>query len=153
GGGNPILLTGLANGVTYSFTVTATNIAGTGPPSASSNSVTPSGPTVPTASGVGGGGGSGGGGGGGGGPRFHVSVGGPSGQVTVGGTVTLIVDISNPAGNADAATLHVSGSGLQLVSAKVDRGSGCTADGPGASCVLDFFNSGLSASEELTFRV
>src|SRR5262249_30043923 len=47
GGGSPILLTGLTNGVTYTFTATATNIAGTGPPSASSNAVTPGGPTLP----------------------------------------------------------------------------------------------------------
>jgi hypothetical protein len=67
--------------------------------------------------------------------------------------VTLIVGISNSAGNADSATLHVSAVGLQFVSAKVDRGSGCTADGSGASCFLDFFNSGLASSEELTFRV
>jgi len=67
--------------------------------------------------------------------------------------VTLTVGISNSAGNADSAALHVSGLGLQFVSAQVDRGSGCSADGSGASCFLDFFNSGLSSSELLTFRV
>ncbi len=35
-------MTGLTNGTTYHFTVTATNIAGTSAPSGSSNSVTPS---------------------------------------------------------------------------------------------------------------
>jgi hypothetical protein len=35
----------------------------------------------------------------------------------------------------------------------VDRGSGCTPDGGGVSCSLDFFNSGLSASEDLNVRV
>ncbi len=59
----------------------------------------------------------------------------------------LAVRISNPGGNADSANLAVSFSGLSYVSAQVDRGSGCTAGGGGASCFLDFFNSGLSATE------
>lgn len=41
GPGSPITVTGLTNGVAYTFTVTATNTAGTGPASAASNAVTP----------------------------------------------------------------------------------------------------------------
>ena len=41
GPGSPITVTGLTNGVAYTFTVTATNSAGTGPASAASNAVTP----------------------------------------------------------------------------------------------------------------
>jgi trimeric autotransporter adhesin len=47
GAASPITVTGLTNGTAYTFTVTATNANGTGPASASSNSVTPA--TVPGA--------------------------------------------------------------------------------------------------------
>jgi uncharacterized repeat protein (TIGR03803 family) len=42
GSGGPIIMQGLTNGTAYTFTVTATNPIGTGPPSGPSNSVTPS---------------------------------------------------------------------------------------------------------------
>jgi len=56
GRGAPITVTGLVNGIGYSFTVTATNLAGTGPASEPTDVVTPS---APTTSGGGGGGGGG----------------------------------------------------------------------------------------------
>ncbi len=48
GPSSPITLTGLTNGDTYTFTVTAANILGPGPPSAASDTVVPA-PTVPDA--------------------------------------------------------------------------------------------------------
>ncbi len=48
GSGSPIVVSNLANGIPYTFTVTAKNKIGTGPPSDASNSVTPA-RTVPDA--------------------------------------------------------------------------------------------------------
>ncbi|MCU1582644.1 MAG: fibronectin, partial [Microbacteriaceae bacterium] len=46
GTGSPLTVTGLTNGDTYTFTVTATNAIGTGAPSQASNAVTPATPAI-----------------------------------------------------------------------------------------------------------
>jgi hypothetical protein len=46
GSASPITVTGLTNGTAYTFKVKATNAIGTGPESAASNSVTPTGTTI-----------------------------------------------------------------------------------------------------------
>jgi hypothetical protein len=50
GAGGPLVVTGLTNGVSYTFTVTAHNAAGDGPPSGASNAVVPG--TTPVAPGA-----------------------------------------------------------------------------------------------------
>ena len=47
GSASPLVVAGLSNGTAYTFTVTATNAASTGPASAASNAVTPSGTNIP----------------------------------------------------------------------------------------------------------
>ena len=87
GAAGPLIVTGLTDGDTYTFTVTATNAAGTGPPSTPSVAVVPN-PPPPTANAV---------------------VGGPFPQGSQ--QVTLVIDGSNfPPG----ASVRVAGGGVNL---------------------------------------
>jgi hypothetical protein len=82
---SPIVVGGLTNGTSYSFVVTATNSAGTGPPSLASNSIIPAHP-------------SGGGGGGGGSSSVAITVSPPVQTVATGGTAAWTVSVTNTGG-------------------------------------------------------
>jgi Ca2+-binding RTX toxin-like protein len=93
---SPITVTALTNGVTYTFTVTATNGAGIGPASTASNTVTPT-ASGTTGGGTSGGGGSGGGGGGGS-NSFILTVTPQTQTVVNGATASWTVSVTNTGG-------------------------------------------------------
>ena len=88
GASSPLTVTGLTNGTSYTFTVTATNSIGTGPASTASNAVVPNNaPTVEYLIVAGGGGGGTGNSGGGGGNTSGGGGGGAGGLLS--GSVTV----------------------------------------------------------------
>lgn len=143
GSSSPIVISGLTNGTSYTFTVTARNVLGEGPSSASSNAVTPTaviasqqeyttagtysfivpvGLTAVHAVAVGGGGG------GGGAPNANGSGGGGLGwknsiAVTPGASITVVVGAGG-IGTADGGDSYFS-------SPAVVQGGGGTHSGGG----------------------
>jgi Subtilase family/Domain of unknown function DUF11/Fibronectin type III domain/WD40-like Beta Propeller Repeat len=141
GGASPITVNGLTNGTTYTFTVKASNSAGTGAASLPSNAVTPTAP-------VGGGGGGGGGSGGGGpGPDDVVTVGASPIPRAVGDSFVYTVTVTNQGTNSDGTTLTINlPAGVSYQGSKVDRGPGCTISGQTLACFLDFFPAGAGST-------
>jgi urease beta subunit len=136
--GSPILVAGLNNGTTYTFTVTSTNAAGASPASQPSNPVTPTAAPSTTAP-------SGGGGGGGGGKPADVGVvvTADSATANVGDTVIFRIGVTDT-DNGPAPNLHVMitlPSDGTLVQSYADRGPGCTNAGPNTlDCNLDYLS-------------
>ena len=119
---SPISLHGLTAGASYTFTVTATNSAGTGPPSSPSNAVT----IVPIS------GGGGGAGGGGAPPNLNVMI-NPS---LNSGNLQLKILIGNKGGVAFNTVLTVTTSGLSSVGSVTlwGLGAGCSTSGSTTTC-------------------
>jgi len=136
GSASPITITGLNDGTSYTFTVSATNSSGTGAASAASSAVTPSAAT----------GGGGGGGGGGAIPDLGVSVSGPA-QVAPGAEATFSLAVSDLNG-ATASGIHLIATlppGATVVSTSSDRGPGCSPGTGTIDCNLDFLSGTLVA--------
>jgi len=112
GASSPVTVSGLTNGTSYTFTVTATNSFGTGPASAASNSVSPANfdGTIQFLVVAGGGSGgmqgnrSGGGGGAGGLKTSYSAGGGPSGSQLSAITVTSGTNYTVTVGAGGAST-------------------------------------------------
>ena len=140
GSTSPITVTGLLDGTSYTFTVTATNNAGVGATSISSGPVTPAAPST--------GGGGGGGGGGGAIPDLALTLAAPT-QVAPGGQATYNLAVSdlNGAGASSIHAIVTLPTGATVDSTTSDRGPGCstgTAAGT-LDCNLDFLSGTLVA--------
>ena len=151
GTGSPIVVSGLQNGVLYTFAVRAVSGPATGPASAPSNTVPPNAPAT--------GGQPGGGGGGGGGsnlPDLEVTQSANRAQAAVGDVVTFSssVILKNFAASSGASNLvltDVLPASLELVSVATNRGS-CVS-GQTVICNLNFIASGMTAQVAITAKV
>ncbi len=136
---SPITVTGLTDGTAYTFTVTATNSAGTGAASA------PSSPATPVSAADGGGGGGGGSGGGSAGtPDLALAIGAPR-QVAAGSQATFTATVSDPDGTLafDTQVLFTLPAGATVDTASSDRGLSCAAGANAGTldCPLNFLGT------------
>jgi Ca2+-binding RTX toxin-like protein len=138
GTASPIMVPGLTDGTVYTFTVTATNSAGTGPASSASDPVTPAAPSNAA----------GGGGGGGSIPDLALTLEAPA-HVAVGEQTFFSLGVFDLNGaTATGIQLIVSlPAGATVDFTSSDRGPGCsTGANPGTlDCNLDFLSGALIA--------
>jgi uncharacterized repeat protein (TIGR01451 family) len=132
GNATGVLVSGLTDGTTYTFTVHATNVAGNGPESAPSAPVTPAAPITPDTA---------------------ISMTGPA-SVAFGASATYTLAISN-AGPATAPEVIVSDSipaGATLTSQTTSQGS-CLLSGATLNCNLGAMAAGGTATVTVTLTV
>jgi probable HAF family extracellular repeat protein len=133
GASSPIVVGGLANGTTYTFTVAATNAGGTGPASAPSSAVTPTAPAPPPPPG---------GGGGGVGADLAVEATVAPATAIHGDTLTWTFRVTD-VNRGPAVDAHLDlelSSNLAYVSSTTTRGPGCVQSGAKVHCFLDWMS-------------
>jgi uncharacterized repeat protein (TIGR01451 family) len=127
---------GLTDGTTYTFTVFATNSAGNGPPSASSNAVTPTPATPPQA------------------PDMSISMSGPT-SATFETNATYTLTVVNGSVSTDASQVQVSDTvplGAAFVSASPSQGS-CSFSAGVVNCPLGAVPAGGTATIAIVLNV
>jgi len=131
GAGNGAVVSGLTNGLAYTFSVHATNAIGNGPESAQSAPVTPSAVTA---------------------PDLALTMTGPA-SVIAGGNAVYSLVVSNPGPtNAPAVTLSDAATGATVSSVTTSQGSCTTAGGTTINCNLGTIVAGVNVTITVTLK-
>lgn len=138
GSSYPITISGLTNGVAYTFTVAAQNEAGYGSESSPSNSVTPNSSIAVNYLVVAGGGGGGDRHGGGGGAGGYIAS---TAYLAVGSTYTITVGAGGAGGNYEDPNSTARGSGLRGDNSSISGTFTTTAKGGGGGATYDGYSN------------